>query len=182
MSTFSSGVILIVIGVIVNIAGIVAEWEIVRLLGRNIMVVPLSGFALGALIVGCALWILGTFLVITAYDEKKESERCAEQQANTANSQISQLQSVGITISGNRVTISGGDAANIATREANYLLDLRRDGLNEVADKIISGQKDQQLEATLSTYIERLGLHSPYRDAYIWAVGRLKADPGTLSE
>lgn len=182
MSTFSTGVILIVIGVVVNIAGIVAEWEIVRLLGRNIMVVPLSGFALGALIVGCALWILGTFLVITAYDEKKESERCAEQQANTANSQIAQLQSVGITINGNRVTISGGDAAKIVTREVNYLLDLRRDGYNEVADKIITGGKDQELATALLMHIERIGPYSPHRHAYVWAAERLKTDAGTSSE
>ena len=182
MSTFSTGVILIVIGVIVNIAGIVADWEIVRLLGRNIMVVPLSGFALGALIVGCALWILGTFLVITAYDEKKEGERRAEQQTNTATSQIAQLQSIGITINGNRVTISGGDAANIATREANYLLDLRQDGHNEVADKIITGRKDQELATALSIHIERLGPYSPHRHAYVWAAEQLRTDAETSSE
>lgn len=176
MNTFGAGIILIMIGAVMNIAGVIADWEFGEVFGRNIVIVPLSGFALGALIVGCALWILGTYLVIVAYGEKEKGERSAEQQISTANSQIAQLRSNGITMAGNRVTISGGNAAKIAFREENYLLDLRRDGLDEVVDKIITGRKDQELAATVSMYTENLGPHSPYRAAYIWAAEQLKGD------
>ncbi len=183
MSTFGTGVILIVIGAVVNIAGIAAEWEFGEVLGRDIVVVPLSGFALGALIVGSALWILGTYLMIVAYGDEEEAEYQAERKIGTLNSQIAQLQSVGITISDNRVTISGvGNAAKIVTREVNYLLDLRRDGYNEVADKIITGGKDQELATALLIHIERIGPYSPHRHAYVWAAERLKTDAGTSSE
>ena len=176
MSTFGTGVILIVIGAVVNIAGIAAEWEFGEVLGRDIVVVPLSGFALGALIVGSALWILGTYLMIVAYGDEEEAEYQAERKIGTLNSQIAQLKSVGITISDNRVTISGGNAAKIVTREVNYLLELRRDGYNEVADKIITGGKDQELATALLMHIERIGPYSPHRHAYVWAAERLKID------
>ena len=179
MNKYETGIILIVLGAVVNIAGIAAEWDFGEVFGRSIAIIPLSGFALGALIVGCALWILGTYLVIVAYGEEEEAEYQAERQIGSLNSQIAQLRSVGITISSNRVTISGGDAAKIVTREINYLLDLRRDGHNEVVDKIISGRKDQDLATALSIHIERLGTFSPHRPAYVWAAEQLKTDDGT---
>lgn len=175
MSPFGAGVILIVIGAVVNIAGIV-DWEFGEVLGRNIVVVPLSGFALGALIIGSALWILGTYLVVVAHGKKEEDERRAESLRRISDSQLAQLQSVGITTNGNRVTIAGGDAARIATREINYLIALRRDGQNEAADKIISGRKDQELAVALLTLIKRYGPHSTYRAAYLWAAEQLKDD------
>lgn len=61
-------VMLVLIGAIVFIAGAIAEWESTEIFERNYILIPLSGFALGALIATGLLWLLAIFVAIGSID------------------------------------------------------------------------------------------------------------------
>ena len=184
MSAFGVGLILIVGGAVVNIAGIVAEWEFGELLGQDIAVIPLSGFALGALIIGFAAWIGGILIMIHSYNTQRDAKSIAptaKMRAYGSSShtplerQAERLKSAGITIVNDRVKISGGTASQLATEEANYLLTLRRAGYNEAADAIITGRIRVRLAAELKTYSQRMEENSSHKKPYDWAIERLES-------
>ena len=184
MSAFGVGLILIVGGTVVNIAGIVAEWEFGDLLGQDIAVIPLSGFALGALIIGFAAWIGGILIMIHSYNAQRSAKPVApapKMRAHGSPSQIlfeqqvERLKSAGITIMNDRVKISGGTASQLATEEANYLLTLRRAGYNQAADAIIIGRVRVQLAAELKKHSQRMEKNSSHKKPYDWAIERLES-------
>lgn len=61
-------VTLVLIGAIVFIAGAIAEWESTDIFERNYILIPLTGFALGALITTALLWLLAIFIAIGSID------------------------------------------------------------------------------------------------------------------
>lgn len=61
-------VTLVLIGAIVFIAGAIAEWESTDIFGHNYILIPLTGFALGALITTALLWLLAIFVAIGSID------------------------------------------------------------------------------------------------------------------
>lgn len=183
MSAFGVGLILIVGGVVVNIAGIVAEWEFGELLGQNIAVLPLSGFALGALIIGFAAWIGGILIMAHSHNAQRGAKPVTSTPKMRAHGspgqepferQVERLKSAGITIVNDRVKISGGTASQLATEEANYLLTLRRAGYNQAADAIITGRIRVRLAAELKTYSQRMEENSSHKKPYDWAIERLE--------
>ena len=184
MSAFGVGLILIVGGTVVNIAGIVAEWEFGELLGQDIAVMPLSGFALGAVIIGCAAWIGGIFILIHSHTAQRSAKPVASAPKARAygssshsllERQAERLKGAGITIVNDRVRISGGAASQLATEEANYLLTLRRAGYNRAADAIITGRMSPRLAAELKTYSRQMEENSSHKRPYDWAIERLES-------